>query len=148
MKKRVLIFITAVAVTIASCRKEREVVDNTFASDNSTAENMFSDLYKVVDDVSAQTEGIREDGIGCIDTVIVDTTSVPKSITIDFGTDDCVGEDGRIRKGIIFVTYTGRYRDEGTVITVTPQNYTVNGYSVSGTKVITNMGLNDASQPY
>ncbi|MFN0031682.1 MAG: hypothetical protein ACKVOR_05945, partial [Flavobacteriales bacterium] len=42
----------------------------------------------------------------------------------------------------------GRYRDEGTVITVTPQNYTVNGYSVSGTKVITNMGLNDASQPY
>ncbi len=149
MKNTLWILIVFVLATLGACRKDKEkVFDNSFARDNNEAENLFSDLYKVVDDVSGQTDGIREDGIGCIDTIIVDTVSVPRSITIDFGTDDCVGEDGRIRNGIIFVTYTGRYRDEGTVITVTPQNYTVNSYAVNGTKVITNMGMNDIEQPY
>jgi hypothetical protein len=134
---------------LSACRKDKPaVLDNAFASDNSMAENLFNDVYKVVDDVSGQTDGIREDGIGCIDTIIVDTTSNPRTVTIDFGTDDCIGEDGRVRKGMLHITYTGRYRDEGTVITVTPENYTVNGYQVNGTKTITNMGTNDLSQYY
>lgn len=127
---------------LASCRKDRDKSDNS-AVDNSNAENLFSDMFKVVDDVSSQQEGIREDNIGCIDTIIVDTTAWPRTVLIDFGQDQCLGEDGRIRNGQILVTYTGRYRDEGTVITVTPQNYTVNGYELSGTKVITNLGTND-----
>jgi hypothetical protein len=61
---------------------------------------------------------------------------------IDFGTDDCTGVDGRIRKGKIHITYTGRYRESGSIITITPENYTVNGYQVNGTKVITNNGTN------
>ncbi|MFM9985201.1 MAG: hypothetical protein ACKVOK_08220 [Flavobacteriales bacterium] len=149
MKNSFLILCIISLVVLASCRKDREkVLDNTFASDNSTAENLFNDVYKVVDDVSYQTDGIREDIIGCIDTIIVDTISDPRSITIDFGTDNCVGADGRIRNGILFVTYTGRYRDAGTVITITPQNYTVNGYGIGGTKTVTNQGVNDDGQPY
>lgn len=140
-------FAMIILLSIGACRKDRNTNDNS-AVDNSNAENLFSDMYKVVDDVSAQADGIREDNIGCIDTIIVDTTAWPRTVLIDFGTDNCLGEDGRVRNGQILVTYTGRYRDEGTVITVTPQNYTINGYALSGTKVITNLGLNGQGVPH
>jgi hypothetical protein len=148
--KNLLMLLTAVALfSIAACRKDREnTVDNTVTQDNSTAENYFSDLYKVVDDVSANTEGIRDYTIGCIDTIIVDTTSSPRMVTVDFGTDDCVGQDLRIRKGKIHITYTGRYRDAGTIITVTPENYTVDGYLIQGTKTITNQGTDANGHKY
>ncbi len=128
-------------VALVSCRKEKEeAVDNTVARDNSTSEVYFNDLLKVVDDVANSTEGIRGDGLGCIDELTVDTESSPMTMMIDFGSDNCVGSDGRIRKGKIYVTFTGRYRDEGTVITITPDNYSVNGYLIEGQKVVTNLG--------
>jgi hypothetical protein len=141
---RLLLGLVSIVLIVfsASCRRDRNTNDNS-AVDNSNAENLFSDMFKVVDDVSSQQEGIREDNIGCIDTIIVDTTAWPRTVLIDFGSDNCLGEDGRIRNGQIIVTYTGRYRDEGTIITVTPNNYTINGYELSGTKIITNLGTND-----
>ena len=148
MKKIAFVLALATIVSLVACRKERETFDNTVARDNQVAETYFSDLYKVVEDISANTEGIRYYSLGCIDTVIVDTTSTPRSVLIDFGNDDCVGTDGRIRKGTILVTYSGRYREVGTVITVTPQTYTVNGYAITGTKTITNAGTNTQGQPY
>jgi hypothetical protein len=142
-KNSLWLLVAFILITLASCRKDRkESLSNTITVDNSTAENLYSDLFKVVDNVSSTEDGIRENEIGCIDTIIVDTVSVPRSILIDFGNDDCTGEDGRIRKGQILATFTGRYREEGTIITVTPQNYTVNGYSLSGSKTITNLGEN------
>jgi archaellum component FlaF (FlaF/FlaG flagellin family) len=142
-KNSIWLMIILAMITMASCRRDRkETLSNTITVDNSTAENLYSDLFKVVDNISSSEDGIREDEIGCIDTVIVDTVSTPRSILIDFGTDDCLGDDGRIRNGQIFVTYSGRYREEGTVITITPQNYTVNGYTLAGTKTVTNLGDN------
>lgn len=143
MKKITIAFVFLALLAMHSCRRDRkEPLSNTITVDNSTAENLYSDLFKVVDNISATESGIRENEIGCIDTLIIDTLSNPHSVLIDFGTDDCTGEDGRVRKGQIYVTYTGRYREPGTVITVTPQNYTVNGYTVAGTKTVTNLGEN------
>lgn len=147
MKKLLLILVVA-ATTFAACRKENEEPDNTAAQDNNSAENIFSDMYKVVDDVSTNTAGIRDINTPCIDTIIVDTTITPRVIIIDFGTDECSGADGKVRKGRIMVTYTGRYRDEGTIITITPQNYTVDGFLIVGTKTIINEGTNPNGQPY
>jgi hypothetical protein len=139
MKSRIILTLF-IALALASCRKEKEAIDNTTASDNNIAENYFSDMFKVVDEVSSNTDGIRDISIGCIDTILIDTTSSPKRITIDFGTDNCTGYDLRVRKGKIHVTYTGRYRETGTVITVTPENFTVDGFLLQGTKTITNQG--------
>lgn len=141
------LFLACCIAAIYSCRKARErEFGNGITTDDGTAENLFGDVFKVVDEVSASTEGIRENEIGCIDTIIVDTLSSPRSITIDFGDDDCVGHDGRVRKGVLFITYTGRYRDIGSVITITPDVYTVDGYQIEGTKVIENLGFNAAGQ--
>jgi uncharacterized membrane protein len=76
----------------------------------------------------------------------VDTTSNPKTVLIDFGTNECTGNDGRVRKGILHITYTGRYREAGTVITITPENYSVNGNLIEGQKTIENLGLNNNGQ--
>jgi len=143
----ILSAIICATLVFSSCRKDRrDTLGSSISTDNSTAENLFSDMFKVVDNVSATTEGIRENEFGCIDTILVDTLSNPRSITIDFGNDACVGEDGRIRTGILHVTYTGRYREPGTEITITPENYTVDGYSINGTKIIENLGFNDSGQ--
>lgn len=149
MKKYLILSIALLGVIIAftSCRRDKkETLDNIITIDNSTAENLYSDLFKVVNNVSQSEDGIRENGIGCIDSIYVDTLSIPKTVLIDFGTDDCVGEDGRIRKGKIHITYTGRYRDTGTIITITPENFTSNGYLVQGSQTITNLGLNTNDQ--
>ncbi|MDH3709172.1 MAG: hypothetical protein OER04_04755 [Cyclobacteriaceae bacterium] len=61
-----------------------------------------------------------------------------KTITIDFG-DGCEGPDGKIRSGIIFISYTKRMFIPGAVLTITLENYTVNGLAIEGSKTITNV---------
>ncbi len=147
MKNKFLLVLIAIASMVVSCRKERrDTLGASISTDHSAAENLFSDMFKVVEDVSMSTEGIREDIIGCIDTIIVDTTSNPKTVLIDFGNNDCTGYDGRVRKGKLHATYTGRYREIGTEITITPENYTVNGNLIEGQKIIENLGLNANGQ--
>src|SRR5690606_27825676 len=62
-------------------------------------------------------------------------------ITIDFGTEtNEVCNDGRVRRGVLVVKYTGKYRDNGTVIQVTTQNYYVNDVRIQGRRTVTNTG--------
>ncbi len=61
-----------------------------------------------------------------------------KTITIDFG-DGCEGPDGKFRSGIIFIQYTQRMFVPGAELTITLENYTVNGLAIEGTKNITNV---------
>lgn len=143
MKNTIAFLIIVLAANLVSCNKEKEdTLGYGIASDNNTAENLFSDMFKVVDNVSLNTPEIREDLIACIDTIIIDTVSNPKTILIDFGTDDCEGNDTRVRKGKLLVKYTGRYREVGTTITIIPDNYSVNGYAIQGEKRIENLGYN------
>ncbi|HRH39895.1 MAG TPA: hypothetical protein PK760_16210, partial [Flavobacteriales bacterium] len=89
--------------------------------------------------------GLRD---ACDPTVTFDKSSTPRIITLDFGTVNCTANNGRQRRGRIHVSYTGHYRDEGTVITITPENYYVNDNLLLGTKTITNMGLDGNGHPY
>lgn len=77
---------------------------------------------------------------GCA-VVTKDTVSIPKKITIDFGTG-CEGRNGVIRKGKIIITHTGRYRAPGTVIHIVSENYYVNDNKVDIDRTITNEGEN------
>lgn len=146
MKKAVVLFAALATIFAVSCKKDKDQNYSVYSSqDNSRAEDVFNDIFKVVDEVASDTEGIRAGGgDSCIDAVTVDTTATPMTLIIDFGSDECEGADGRVRKGIIHVSFTGRYREVGTVITYDPQGYTVDGFEVDGTKVITNLGENEA----
>jgi hypothetical protein len=142
--------LTLTALSLAACRRNDEEAPNndlTSASDNAIAEALFSDALKQSDD-AASDGGLRAMLDGCVDTVIIDTNVMPHTLLIDFGSVNCTGLDGRTRRGSILVTFTGRYSDQGTVITITPQNYYVNDYGVQGTKTVTNMGADNNGNTY
>ena len=73
----------------------------------------------------------------------MDTTTWPKTLTINFGTSNCLCADGNLRRGIITAVFTGQYRKPGTVISIYLSNYYHNNNFVQvGTHTITNNGIN------
>ena len=116
--------------------------DYTAAVDHDRAESYFTDALKLSDAAAKDGE------LPCAVSVALDTVSVPHTLLIDFGTTNCMGTDGRNRRGRMTVTFTGRYRDPGTVITITPEDYYVNDYRLQGVKTVTNAGLNGEGQPF
>jgi hypothetical protein len=146
LNRHLIIVLTAMSVGLVACRRENieaPDLDYSAASDNSRAEDIFTDMLAQVDK-AVEDNGLRD---LCDPVVTFDTTSTPRSITLDFGDVNCTAINGRLRRGRILVTYTGRYRDEGTIITITPQDYHVNDQLVQGTKMVTNQGLNANGQP-
>lgn len=152
--------ILALALTLffSACNKKEtkeEIVDSdtSAASDHVLASTIDNDMTSVSDEAgmtysvssfkTANTEGVL--AISCA-TITVDTlTSPTKTITVNFGTTNCTCNDGRARRGILQLTFTGKYRDSLTVITVKPINYFVNDNQVTGSKTITNKGHNAAN---
>ncbi len=144
-----IVAMAALILTFTSCKKYKLNRDTTTSEDQAVAESITNDLFDNVDDAAKQNDdaigktGITSSLSTCA-VITVDTTAgtiFPATVTIDFGTG-CVGNDGKTRSGIISAEITGPYRDEGTSVTITPDNYSVDGYSIEGQKVVTNMGLN------
>jgi hypothetical protein len=137
--------------SLSSCKKADDTAvtaDSQAAQDNSYAEAIYSDAFNAVD-VAATTntsvfktsEATLEMLSGGSVTITIDSTSNAKRLTIDFGTST-VCKDGKTRSGQIIATWTGRYRQTGSVTTITFNNYYVNGNHIEGTKTVTNQGLN------
>jgi len=139
--------LTLMAVALVACRKDKDEapdLDYTSATDNACAEDAFTDMLTQVDQ-AVEDNGLRDD---CAPLVTFDTVAVPHTLTLNFGDVNCTAQNGRLRRGRIQVSYTGHYRDPGTVITITPLNYYVNNNLVLGTKTVTNMGTNDDGHLY
>jgi hypothetical protein len=160
MKRK--IFITALAVFavlaifITGCKKETvELEDKTLSEDDAYAEKTFEDVGDMSDeayDIGTGNHlkafpGDRMFLSECA-TVTLDTTVMPRELTIDFGEENCLCRDGKFRRGKIIITFNGRYRHPGTVITTGFEDYYVNDKKIDGTKVLTNMGENDNGNLY
>jgi hypothetical protein len=143
---RSLTLVVLACLALVACRKEsdEEPVDRDYTSavDHDRAESYFNDALK-------QSDAAAKDGeLPCAVSVALDTVSVPHTLLIDFGPSNCTGADGRNRRGRLAITFTGRYRDPGTVITITPEDYYVNDHRLQGVKTVTNAGLNGEGQPF
>jgi len=156
MKRSLFVLLTLAVSALAflsSCNKDDNNNQNNYRSaiDNATAENMFNDLYKQASDAvlaaqdSAEGNKTMLQSLSSCATLTItpfDLTTFPKTITLDFGSVNCLGTDGRYRRGVVEMTITGWYRDSGTVVTVEPQGYYVNDNLVQGVKTLTNKGRN------
>lgn len=151
MKKFSIIYysIFTIAVIFSSCKKSKLDKATTTSIDNSYAESAFNDVYKVVDETASDEDGNKSTNyytFGNCATVNVNPawpdSTFPKTITIDFGTTNCLGTDGNNRRGKIIYTISGRYRTLNTHIDVSLENYYLNDYKVEGTKSIINNGKN------
>lgn len=63
-----------------------------------------------------------------------DTVSNPRRITIDYGTVNCLCRDGRYRRGMIFIDYTGTRGISGSTANMTFRNYYVNDRGIAGSR--------------
>lgn len=143
------------ASVFSSCRKrDKDEKDNdtAAAADQSLASTTVNDMTNIADEAgkgnSTTTSSFRTDESTAIlsscSVITFDTLAAAKTITVNFGTNNCLCNDNRYRRGGLIISFTGRYRDSLTVITVTPQNYFVNDNQVTGSKTITNKGHNSA----
>ena len=153
-----LMVVATVGVLFTACRKDKDEdpkdSDTTTAGENALAEGYFNDANSISDQaaagnlssfVSANTnESDERSMMSSCATIVHDTTTSPRTITINFGTANCLCNDGRYRRGVINVSYTGRYRDSLSTHTITFTNYFVNDNQVLGTKTVTNNGRNNA----
>jgi hypothetical protein len=146
--------VAVISVVFTSCKKEKDDDDKETVSsrDNALAEGTYNDVANMSDQASTGSLStyIMPDHTGyksmlstCA-TVTRDSMSTPRLITIDFGTTNCLCNDGRYRRGIIYISYTGQYRDSLSTHTITFNNYYVNDNKVSGSKTVTNNGHNAA----
>ena len=132
---------------VNSCRKDNEA-DNTdviHVQLNNTGEIISNDVYKLFlySMMSAEDSIFHpNDSLNfrfnepCLVMQIVpyDTITWPKTITLDFPTNNCIGYDGLIRSGQLIITATGSLYSLNSVFTIALQNYSVNTISVSGIK--------------
>lgn len=138
-------YIIIVAVSIAflsSCKKKEEEApkpDWASAQDQTIADVLWQDIYKMVDE-QGQKNGIGSSVRSCGTVSLNPTNGFPTTLTIDFGSVGCIGNDGRFRKGKIEAIFTGFWRDSLTTVTVNPINYSVSNYKIEGTKTIENKG--------
>lgn len=149
----IITIIIACVGIFSSCKKkdvEEKDSDTTSAVDQSLASSTVNDMTNISDEAgrnnsvtSFRTEESSAILSNCA-TLTFDTMAAAKTITVNFGATNCLGNDGRMRRGVLIISFTGRYRDSLTLITVTPQGYFVNDNQVTGTKTITNKGHNPA----
>jgi len=141
-----------IIVMLSSCTKEEPVNYATLAEDATATESAFNDVFRVVDDESKNGQYEATVGktsvtyVSHIDTCAIVTINTnggnfPMTLTIDFGSG-CTDAYSVVRKGKIICIYSGRYRDTGSNVTVTTDNYYVNDFKVEGEEIYTNNGRN------
>lgn len=165
MKRKKLILracLAAFAATIIlyACKKDNnsssdEETSASLSASAVTSESLYSDVFDVVvqtsdenglnNTASPDAGGEIPGGANGMDsisscaqvTISPSDTSYPKTVTIDFGTG-CTSTTGITRKGKLTAVITGKLWQSGTTVTVTFDNYSVNGYQLEGTYSITN----------
>ncbi len=145
------LIVATLLITFSGCKKDKEEIDNdtASASENSIADAAYTDVANIADEaatgsLTSYRLGNNERILTSCATVTIDTVVVPHLITIDFGTSNCLGQDGNYRRGKILVSFSGHYRDSASTHTITFNNYLVNDNNLSGTKTVTNNGRNSA----
>jgi hypothetical protein len=149
-----LVVIISTGIILSSCKKKEEPKTYSYraAQDNSKAEGIFNRSYSQISKASHQvgSKSANDTIVGCPTLYI--TASWPKTVTLDFGSVGCPGDDGITRRGKIISVITGLYSDSSTTVTSTFDNYyeTINGvdHQVQGTQIITNLGHNAAGNPH
>jgi hypothetical protein len=156
----------AVSLSFMGCRKPKEVndTDTSGASDNSLSEQSFNDMHQISDEASKGGLGSYRvaDYEGLLTTCATITRDTAlKTITVDFGTANCLCHDNRYRRGKIFISYTPGvhgfgYWDSLCSITITTHDPITNAsnyfvgpdqntmHQVIGTRNVTNNGRNNA----
>lgn len=130
--KKALTFATLLLVTLSACQKENIDQDEQTSADETTQfENLLTVDESTFDELYLNETPESFPPAPCA-TVTRDTTTTPRTITIDYGTVNCLCADGRMRRGVVVISYTGQRRTAGSSYSVAFANYFVNNQAVTG----------------
>lgn len=145
------------ALVFSACKQDdtgdvQQVLDS--AKDNSDAENEFSAVFRYMDErhqsASGKTAGTDSLLPSCATVTIIQDSanSAHWTVTVDFGTTNCLCQDGALRQGRLIGDYYGSWVSDTTHWTVTTQNYYVNEVRVDGTQNVTYLGNSTGHRRY
>ena len=134
----------AALITLSACKKDYKNDSNgdadtsaSLASSGSISQSLYDDAFDVItSEGEASSVNGRVETCATVTLSPADTTTFPKTMTIDFGSG-CTSANGIVRKGKIIATLSGKLRKSGTTVSVSFSNYYVNNYHVEGTYSIT-----------
>lgn len=129
-----LLCAAALVVTPACKRKKQTEEASEAAKQNAVAESIYQDAQFMGDEAARGPESFTTFNANCA-TVSYDTAGVSVTVTIDYGTTNCLCNDNKYRRGKMIITYNApNFNAVGNVITWTPENYFVNDNGVAGSR--------------
>jgi hypothetical protein len=139
-----LSILSAAVIFLSSCRRNQLNSETNIAEDNSIAEALWEDVSNQVEGSSSLNESDSLPTWNQCAIIRIDTLGSPFPIifTADFGEENCLCLDGKYRRGSIIYEATGPYRQSGSLITSSTDDYYVNDYKVEGTRITNNVGVN------
>jgi hypothetical protein len=139
----------ALALTI-SCSKDddqNQSSDNEMLRTSSVIEQINENDFQAGTETASDNSSLRTSGLAssstvapCATVTASSLTTFPRTFTIDFGTG-CT-HNGLTRSGILTITLSGPLMQAGSEMTITRNNYFINGYHVEGTVVYLNQTTN------
>ncbi len=150
-----LIMLFATTITLfTGCKKDNTQEDTsketTVDRNSALAERTFNDIGTYT--VSAMSTGksmlksgqtVMNPDASCLE-ISFDLSSQPYKLILDFGTTNCLCEDGLYRRGKIVVWYEAGIGDSLAALTTTLDNFFVNDNQITGTRILKNKGHNQA----
>ena len=132
---------------LTACQKE-----DITTTDEATAALAIAESQEQVEDIDAEAafrlDPRQSSNSSCPTlTWAAPQGTFPNTLTIDFGTG-CTGFNGRTKSGQIIVAVSADHFTPGAVRTITPKDFSVDGFQIEGSRTITNQGLNASNQMY
>lgn len=150
----ILLFLLAASFTFfTGCKKDEKEDPNkeTSVDRNSIlAERTFNDIgnYTAIALSSGKSmlksgESVMHPGTSCL-VISFDLSSMPYKLVLDFGSSNCLCEDGLYRRGKILVSAASGFGDSLATLTTTLENFYVNDNQITGTRILKNKGHNSS----
>lgn len=151
MKKLLFIPLVAFVVFLSSCSEDGEtstdLVETFDLETEETAEANFEDVDDIVDStVETQISGARVDESEVLDGAVITHDTENNTITIDYG-DGVEGPGGRLRSGMIIITYSELRWLPGAFREVTFQDFYVDSVQVEGVRRLENTSASTDEAP-
>lgn len=150
MKTKTLLVLLLLAITSSSfltgCKKDDtgKLSDPTAVDrDMILAESTFHDVGKLSTSALTGKGDKLKSTSGCLN-ISFNLTGSPYIMTLDYGTTNCLCEDGLYRRGKLIVSYTLGIGDSLASLSTTFDNYFVNDNKITGTYTLTYKGRNQA----
>jgi hypothetical protein len=132
---------SAFAVAFYSCNDDDDSGNNLPSDDEALLRTAAALDYINDSDFQIGNETIAENPSNRLAetcaTLTISGDTYPMTFTLDFGVAGCT-TNGIYRTGVLTFTLSGPLLENGSILTVTRDNYSVNGFDVEGTVIYTN----------